>query len=326
LNALENNIIDTAILAVMSNDGTIHGDVILAYNKDDILKSQQSKYIPIPLLTALLQVKEKQERFAIVGLSCHIHGLHNVLDKKPSLKKQLIFSIGLICDRVMVSSGMDYLIEKVNIKKQDVKEFYFRDKKPNGYPGVVHIKTNNNSQRLCPEERIKIKDFFTPARCRICFDKMNIACDITIGDPHGIKNVDRIQGESLIIIRTEKGMNLLRQSNNRFLTIKKVSLKDALKGQHIEEKKRNWRSYIEIWKDLDKPIPDYYFYLKDKTILNRKNKEKKLLKHALLLKTFKVKEDLFKLLYRVQKQEEIKKYIIFPFKIMKKIIIKRITL
>ena len=322
LDALENDIIDTAIVAIMSNEGSIHGDVMLAYNKNDILRSQQSKYIPIPLLSALSKVKEKKERFGIVGLSCHIHGLHNVLDKKPSLKKQFIFSIGLICDRVMVSSSMDYLIEKENVKKENVKEFYFRDKKPNGYPGSVHIKTATDSFVMSANERMKIKDFFTPARCRICFDKMNIGADITIGDPHGLENIDRIKGESLIIVRTEKGISLLKQAIERSISVRKVSLEGAFKGQHIEDKKKNWRSYIEGWKDLYKPVPDYYFHLKNKTRFIKKKKEKKLLYHALLLKDFKIKKDMFNLLHKMQKNEQIKKYIKFPFRVMKKIIIK----
>lgn len=324
LKAIEDDIIDTAIVAVMSNDGTIHGDVMLAYNKEDILLSQQSKYIPIPLLVALSKVKEKKERFAIVGLSCHIHGLHNVLDMKPSLKKNLIFSIGLICDRVMVSSGMDYLIEKTGINKQDVKEFYFRDKKPHGYPGHTYVKTINNSYVLDPNERMQIKDFFTPARCRICFDKMNIGCDMTIGDPHGLEGIDRKNGESLIVVRTVIGANVFDKSMNSLSVIRKASLKVALKGQHIEEKKITWRSYIEEWKNLNKPAPDYYFHVKKKTTFIENKKEKKLLYHALLLKDFNTQKEMFKLLYTIQRNEQIKKYIKLPFRVIKKIVNARI--
>lgn len=324
LNALENNIIDTAIVAVMSDDGTLHGDVMLAYNKEDILRSQQSKYIPIPLLTALTKVKESKERFAIVGLSCHIHGLHNVLDMKPSLKKNLIFSIGLVCDRVMVNSGMDYLMLKAGVEKQEVKEFYFRDKKPHGYPGHVHIKTKSDSYVLDPNERMQIKDFFTPARCRICFDKMNIGCDITIGDPHGLEYIDRINGESLIVVRTDIGANVLDKSMKSLSVIRKASLKVALKGQHIEEKKIKWRSYIEEWKNLNKPAPDYYFHLKNKTTFIENKKEKKLLYHALSLRDFNTQKEMFKLIHTIQRNEQIKKYIKLPFRVIKKIVNARI--
>ncbi len=317
LNALENDIIDTAIVAVMSNDGTIHGDVMLAYTKEDILRSQQSKYIPIPLLTALSQVKERNERFAIVGLSCHIHGLHNVLDMKPSLKKHLIFSIGLVCDRVMVNAGMDYLIQKAGIEKQEVKEFYFRDKKPHGYPGHVHIKTMGDAYVLDPNERMQIKDFFTPARCRICFDKMNIGCDMTIGDPHGLEEIDRKNGESLIIVRTSIGSRILDASIKNLRNLRKADSKIAYKGQHIQAKKTEWRSYIEGWNDLNKPIPNYYFHLKDKTSFSNNEIEKRLLIHALSLNDFKTKKSMFDLFKKSQQYEQIIKNIKRPFRLIK---------
>lgn len=322
LNALENKTIDTAIVAVMSNDGSIHGDVMLAYNKEDILRSQQSKYIPIPLLSALSVVKERKERFAIVGLSCHIHGLHNVLDRKPSLKKNFIFSIGLICDRVMVSAGMDYLINKVDVNKNDVKNFYFRDKKPNGYPGSVHIITDKDSFIMSADERMKIKDFFTPARCRICFDKMNIGCDITIGDPHGLDEIDRNSGESLIITRTNIGINILNKSLESLTNIRKVSFEVASCGQHISQKRLKWRSYIETWKEIKKPVPSYYEYLEKKTIYNNIDEDDSL-KHALSLRQLK-KEDLFKQLNKQQSYDRIismsKKPLRMLNKLLKKVI------
>ncbi len=320
LDALESNIIDTAIVAVMNNDGEIHGDVMLAYNKEDILHSQQSKYIPIPLLTALAKVKENKERFAIVGLSCHIHGLHNILDIKPSLKKQLVFSIGLICDRVMVSSGMDYLISKAGVKKDEVKNFYFRDKKPFGYPGHVHIKTVDKSFVLIPNERMQIKDFFTPARCRICFDKMNIGCDITIGDPHGLEKIDRYKGESLVLVRTNAGVKILESTSQSLIRLKKVLLADALKGQNIEDKKTNWRSYMENWIALNKPTMAYSSYIQRITVFTKGLKEKRSLEHALSLHTFKCKKTLFDSLERSKMQQKIISYLTSPMRRIKKII------
>ncbi len=320
LDALENDIIDTAIVAVMSSDGSIHGDVMLAYNKEDILRSQQSKYIPIPLLTALSQVKEKQERFAIVGLSCHIHGLHNVLDRKPSLKKQLIFSIGLICDRVMVSSGMEYLINKVGAEIEEVKEFYFRDKKPNGYPGIVHVKTQQTTLMLAAKERKEIKDFFTPARCRICFDKMNIGADITIGDPHSIENIDREKGESLVISRTRVGEDILHDLIGNAITLRKVGYKDVLNGQSIGIKKSDWRGYIEYWKSLHKPLP---FYVDNVSKFTNKINHKKYLlnlKQALLLVEYSTRNEIIVLANKKTFTNKLKRRLLLPITIIKRIL------
>lgn len=318
LSALESSLIDTAIVAVMSSEGSIHGDVILAYNKEDILYSQQSKYIPIPLLTALSIVKKKKERFALVGLSCHIHGLYNVFDTKPSLKKKFMFSIGLVCDRVMVNAGMDYLIDKAGVDKSDVIAFYFRDKKPHGYPGHIHVKTSKKSYVLPPQERMSIKDFFTPARCRICFDKMNIGADITIADPHGIEGVDRFKGESLVISRTKKGEKVLQSIDNVQLRLE--DYKSALIGQAIERKKEDWRGYIEQWRKLNKPVPSYYAYVSRFTKYNDNKKYSINLDQALFLKSINLRQELISLYYKQVKNYKLKRKILFPAIFIKRIL------
>ena len=264
--------------------------------------SQQSKYIPIPLLTALSIVKKRKERFALVGLSCHIHGLHNVLDTKTSLKKQFTFSIGLVCDRVMVNAGMDYLIQKAEVEKKDVTEFYFRDKKPHGYPGHIHIKTAKQSYFFPPQERMSIKDYFTPARCRICFDKMNIGADITIGDPHGIEGVDRLEGESLVISRTQKGEEIL-QSINKDVDLRLEEYKVALIGQAIENKKEDWRGYIENWIELNKPVPTYYEYVSKFTRIKSNKRYATNIRQALFLRFPEQREELI-----IGVDKQLKKY------------------
>jgi coenzyme F420 hydrogenase subunit beta len=292
----------------------------LAYNREDILYSQQSKYIPIPLLTALSIVKENNERFALVGLSCHIHGLYNVLDTKPSLKKKFKFSIGLVCDRVMVNAGMDYLIDKAGANKNEVTAFYFRDKKPYGYPGHVHIKTSEKSYVLSPQERMSIKDFFTPARCRICFDKMNIGADITIGDPHGIEGVDRYKGESLVISRTEKGEEILKCIEN--IEFRVADYKSALMGQSIGTKKEDWGGYTDQWSKLDKPVPSYYAYI-SRFRYNKKNKKyAKSLDQALSLTSTKQRQDLISQYTKQIKKEKLKRKILFPAIFAKRVLTK----
>ena len=320
LSALENSLIDTAIVAVMTNEDSIHGDVILAYNREDVLYSQQSKYIPIPLLTALALVKKNRERFALIGLSCHIHGLHNVLDTKPSLKKQFVFSIGLVCDRVMVNAGMDYLIYKSGAEKKDVTGFYFRDKKPHGYPGHVHVQTIEKSYILPPQERMSIKDYFTPARCRICFDKMNIGADITVGDPHGIEDVDRLEGESLVISRTQKGEEVLQSTNSVQLRLE--DYKSALIGQAIEGKKENWRGYIEKWRELDKPVPTYYEYVSKFTSIKSNKKYTTNLSQALFLRSYKQRQELISTYCKQVKIYKLKMKYLLPITYIMRAIIK----
>ena len=129
-----------------------------------------------------------------------------MMDKIPSLSQNIALIIGLVCDSIMNCAAIDYLVMKANLSKNSNKLLTFRDKVCEGYPGKVYIQSMEGENVVLPESaRMQIKDYFTPARCRVCFDKMNIFADISVGDPHGLDGVDRKMGESMLVIRTKDG-------------------------------------------------------------------------------------------------------------------------
>lgn len=85
-----------------------------------------------------------------------------------------------------------------------------------------------------------MKDFFTPTRCMLCFDKMNIYSDIVLGDPHGVENTDKENGESLVLVRTSLGKDIVNDAiANNFINLRDASLEQAISGQGIELKEKN---------------------------------------------------------------------------------------
>ncbi|MFW5959813.1 MAG: hypothetical protein ACOCSE_01685 [Chitinivibrionales bacterium] len=44
----------------------------------------------------LRELRETEGLVAVVGLSCHMHGLFNALERFPELKHKIAFSVGLI--------------------------------------------------------------------------------------------------------------------------------------------------------------------------------------------------------------------------------------
>lgn len=196
--------IEAAIVTVMKHSNPPRGDVILARNKYDLLIAQKSKYTPVPVLKILKEINDIRGKIAIVGLPCHIQGLYNILDLKPDLKDKIVLKVGLICERVLTTAAIDFLTYKAKIKNPN--HIVFKDKNRPHYPGNIIVSSNKGEEvELDPQNRMLIKDYFTPVRCAICWDKMNVFSDITFGDPHGIPDIDRLLGEGLILPRTDVG-------------------------------------------------------------------------------------------------------------------------
>jgi len=257
--------IDAAIVATMKIGVPPRGAVLVARNSAELIQAQKSKYTPIPLLRALCDVQAIKGSVALVGLPCHIHGLYNLLDTFPALANLDIYKVGLFCDRVMLSTGIDFMAGKAT--GEAVENFTFRDKQHDSYPGnPIAYKVGGEKVVLGASLRMAMKDFFTPARCRLCFDKLNVFADVVCGDPHGIEGVDRHNGETLIIGRTQRGNVIIEQAKiNKAVELRPVCPGIAVSGQGITKKRREWAAYMTAWDAMGKNSPSYPFESKNQS-------------------------------------------------------------
>jgi coenzyme F420 hydrogenase subunit beta len=230
----------------------------IARNRDEVLSARGSKYCPVPVLSALEKLEPEDKSIALVGLGCHVHGLKNILDSNPDACDKVGPVIGLICDRVMTAGAVDYLIFRSGINKGKKSTFEYRSKKRHGYPGEVRIVSEGEKEVfLQDKERRRIKDYFTPVRCRICFDKMNVLSDITVGDPWGVAEYDRDRGESVVIARTNAGHQAVESAIDKgFLEAREIPYDTVLHGQGINGKRKEFFSYCSEWTAMNRPLPE----------------------------------------------------------------------
>ncbi len=289
INALKLRFIETAFVVVMESGNPPRPFASLRSSKEEILDAQKSKYCPVPLLALLTDLEKTGRTAALVGLPCHMQGFSNIAAKFPKFGNLVKCKIGLICDRVMSFAGLDYLIDRSRLKPPDgALLLRFRDKGITGYPGDVTVSTQEGDLAIVPANvRMTIKDYFTPARCRLCFDKMNVFSDVTIGDPHGIEGVDRERGESIVVVRSQAGAGLVEEAVTAgAVRLRKIDYRDVITGQQIMEKRGDWRGYCEAWRKLGREMPDCYDPLKAYAPLGKDIHRYRKLRWALALDTF----------------------------------------
>jgi len=299
--------------------------VRIARSRQDIFKSQKSKYCPVPLLSFLRSLEKKDCPVAVVGVSCQIHGLRNILDMKTKLNSKIAFTVGLVCDRVMTYAAVDYLVAKSGTDKSIASLLHFRDKSVASYPGDVHVVSVNGKSFVIPSStRMKIKDHFTPARCRICFDKMNVFSDITVGDPHGLESIDRQKGESMLVVRTPIGQEIvLAAKADSAINIRPIEYARILKGQGVSGKKEQWHGYVTAWKYLGHELPNYC-----ERITNHANPpgcQKKYLhdlQYALSLDDFASRKALVQFVEKSLRKKQIADVFLYPALLIKRIMMK----
>jgi coenzyme F420-reducing hydrogenase beta subunit/polysaccharide pyruvyl transferase WcaK-like protein len=265
-----------------------YGKAYIAENIEELKNAQKSKYVPIPVIETVNSLKDFEGNIALVGLPCHIRAVENLKVYMPELVEKIGLKIGLFCDRVLSYRSIDYLALKTGCDPKKIDSFVFRDKSLKGYPGVVSVvDKNGNNYWLPASERMRIKEFFTPTSCRLCFDKFNIFSDISVGDPHGLNGYDKKKGGSVCVARTKKGLRILNKCiDNDLKVLRSVDYEDILNGQGAEIKKKYYYGFTKVWKESERLLPMFSDYLEKFSESNNKCDIKDIKKNAKILLDF----------------------------------------
>lgn len=254
--AIEEGIIDGALVTKMNATHPLEPEVFIARTKDEIISASKSKYCPVPANIALKDVLKENGRFATVGLPCHIHGIRKAEIINKKLAKKIGLHLGLFCNHTPTFSATAYMLQKMKLKKEDVKQINYRGE---GWPGRMSIILANGKKILIDQfnpfywGHVFNSNFF-PTRCILCNDKICELSDISFGDAWHLSN-SKI-GESIIVSRNKLGEELLEKAaTKKEIEIKKVSSKEILKSQGLDLVKRQHKARILIFKKLGQRAP-----------------------------------------------------------------------
>jgi hypothetical protein len=101
-----------------------------------------------------------------------------------------------------------------------------------------------------------IKDAFTPVRCRLCFDKLNVLADVVVGDAYGFC-ADK-EGASVVLARTPKAMEVLSAAQAaRFIDLRAIEPRDVFERQRIDRRRLDWTCYMAAWEKMGRTAPDF---------------------------------------------------------------------
>jgi coenzyme F420 hydrogenase subunit beta len=122
--ALENDIIDAALVTRMRKDRPLESEV-------------SARYCPVAANKLLKQIERTEKRYAVVGLPCHIHGIRKAEETSPRLKERIVLHAGLLCSHVVNFQGTELILEKVGVRKEDVSQLSYRGKRGSARFGVL---------------------------------------------------------------------------------------------------------------------------------------------------------------------------------------------
>lgn len=287
--ALEEGLIDGALVTRMRRDRPLEPQSFIARTREEMVSASKSKYCPVPANIALKGILEAKEgeKFAVVGLPCHLHGIRKAEQVNKKLKERLLLHLGIFCSHTPNFWGTELLLKRLNIKRDDVVKLDYRGE---GWPGSMRISQKGGEILLLPDYwGFTGLDFFTPARCLMCSDQTSELADCSFADAWLPSLSDKI-GKSIVIARTEVGEQFLVKA-----IAKKVVELDGATGSEVKRsqmvtlyfKKKSLKARLNLFRRkplyaINLPKPNFIDYpLSVFTWFNRLLSQNKVLRGVL---------------------------------------------
>lgn len=209
-------------------------------NGDDFSSTFKSRYLTVSHENSIRYLIEyPDEKVILVATGCVVSGILNTI-KYRKLNRNNYLIIGLFCDGTMHYGVDDYFSSHKINKGRKLKDLYFRTKEVAGWPRDVRLVYDDGSyQNLPAKERMKLKSYFMPERCLYCQDKLNLNCDIAVGDNYIKANADS-DGVSSVIIRTERGERIWEMYCKDTFSWHCDSEAELVQSQKLANKKLNY--------------------------------------------------------------------------------------
>lgn len=195
--ALENDIIDGAVVSGFSQEKPLYPVPRLATTRRELLECAGTRYSYSPNILALAEAaKQKKANIAFVGTPCQIRAIRKV--QMLGLKrytKPLKFLIGLMCSECFTYDGLmeKHIRGKLGINLNEIEKINIK--------GKILVKTKSQVKTIpLPEAKRYARE-----SCSLCDDFSSELADISTG---GLG----LEGWTFTIIRTEKGEELFSKA------------------------------------------------------------------------------------------------------------------
>jgi coenzyme F420 hydrogenase subunit beta len=191
--ALENGIIDSAIVSGASTEKPLLSVPKLATTSKEILECAGTRYFYSPNILALPDaVKQKKRNIAFVGTPCQIRAIRKM--QLVGLKKYtdpLKFLIGLMCSECFTYEGLmeKHIRGTLNLNLNEIKKMNIK--------GKMLVTTESGVQTISLAEAKQ----YARSNCHFCSDFSSELADISVG---GLG----LEKWTFTIVRTEKGEEL----------------------------------------------------------------------------------------------------------------------
>jgi coenzyme F420 hydrogenase subunit beta len=284
---LEKKEVDAAVVTTRDPKEPWRQVPVVARSVADLKRAAGSRYVLVPVLRALSDLSDRDERCVFVGLPCHIQGLRKLQKLGVPAARKVTVAVGVFCGVSLSPRATEHIMRELltgAALRQDFGELsravpdQGRGAAPKGPAPVADFtqvtaftmhREGNCSARVTLKDgqELRYMEFdnygfditrlaplYQVLRCSLCYDNVNEMADISVGDTQG----NRWRNHSCVVARTDRGLDLVKRSAKEgFTTIS--TFKELMHTQNVFLKRRRAFTLQDWLREQKQPVVEYGF-------------------------------------------------------------------
>jgi len=243
-----------------SPENPLENVAVFSKSKDELLRRTGSRYSPAAPCEKLNWIRDSSSACVFIGKPCDVVALRKSQSVNPALDEKVSLAISIFCAGTPATEGTYKILSALGVKPEQTEELRYRGC---GWPGstTVKIKGNKGQMRQMGYEESwgNILSHWGQFRCRICPDSTGEFADISCGDPWHREIKENEQGWSLVVVRTEKGKEILHEAIKAgYVNLERVGPETIPRSQKaLLVRRRHLWGRLLMMSMMGVPVPRY---------------------------------------------------------------------
>ncbi len=184
----------------------------LSRTRQEMLSCTGSRYAPASACDRLDLIEAAPAPCVFIGQPSEVTALVKTERLRPGLKNKVGLTLSFFCAGSPATQGTIELIKTLGIDPAQVETLRYRG---NGWPGNFVVTTKGHPAPACQmtyKQSWAFLQKFRPYSTHLCPDGTGEDADISCGDPWYREVREGDSGSSLVLVRTERGREIVRNA------------------------------------------------------------------------------------------------------------------
>jgi len=198
-------------------DQPLLNETVISRSRADVLAASASRYAPASPCERLADLRDSAQPHVFIGKPCDVAGSARLVAEQPALENSVALSISIFCAGTPSIAGSRELLRRLGVSGRDeVLELRYRGR---GWPGDMAVRFRDADTGEVREASTSYAEGWGEIlqkhkqwRCQLCADHLGEHADLSIGDPWYRPLAEDEAGQSLVVVRTERGRRILQEA------------------------------------------------------------------------------------------------------------------